>query len=251
LQRFIFFKVFNKRQILKQIIMITKIRLRMLGLITLLFVVSIKSYSQKQERDLAEFYKISFAIGGYLEIIQGQNQSVVLEGDQSEMENVITSVDNGRLRIYSKNYLGQMHDLKVYITVKELSDITVAGSGDVVMNSSLKTEDLNLEISGSGNIRVSDLNANKVELQVTGSGNILVKGISKERIDVNVTGSGDVKASELQTKDADINITGSGSVEIFATENLTNNIVGSGNLYYKGHPKINSHVTGSGRTREL
>jgi hypothetical protein len=230
----------------------TKIKLqKLLGLTILLFVLSISCIAQKQERNLAEFNKISFAAGGYMEIIQGDKQSVVVEGSTSELDHIITSVENGKLRIYTKNYIDQFHDLKIYITVKELSDITVAGSGDVVMNSSLKTENLNLEISGSGDIRISDLSANKVELQIAGSGNISVKGVSSERIDVNVTGSGDVKASELQTKSADVNITGSGSVEIFTTDFLDNTIVGSGNLFYKGNPKIDSHITGSGRIKEL
>jgi hypothetical protein len=230
----------------------TRINLqKLMGLISLFLILAINTKAQKQERDLPEFYKISFATGGYLEIVQGEKQSVVLEGNQSELDNIITTVDNGRLRIYTKNYIEQIHDLKVYITVKELSDITVAGSGDVVMNSSLTTRSINLEISGSGDIKISDLTASKVELQITGSGNINVKGTSTERIDVNVTGSGDVKASELETKNADVNITGSGSVEIFTTDMLEDNIVGSGNLYYKGKPKINSHITGSGRIKEL
>jgi hypothetical protein len=224
---------------------------KVLGLITLLVAISTCGMAQKQQRDMTEFNKISFATGGYLEIIQDDKQSVALEGTQSEIDQIETKVENGRLRIYTKNYVNQIGNLKVYITVKELSDITVAGSGDVVMNSPLKTERLNLEISGSGNIRVFDLSSTKVELQVAGSGNINVKGVSAERIDVNVTGSGDVKASGLQTKIADVNITGSGSVEVNATESIEGNIVGSGNLYYKGNPKINTHITGSGRTREL
>jgi hypothetical protein len=221
------------------------------GLILVLWIISVEGFAQRQERNLNEFYKITFATGGYLEIIQGVKQSVAIEGNMSELEQVITKVDNGRLRIYTQNYIDQIGSLKVYITVTDLSDITVAGSGDVVVNSLLKTQNLNLEISGSGKIRITDLSAAKVELQIAGSGNINVKGNSTDRMDVNVTGSGDVKASELQTKTADVNITGSGSVEIYATEYLEDNIIGSGNLYYKGNPKVNSRITGSGHAREL
>jgi hypothetical protein len=221
------------------------------GLIAILLTISICNFAQQQKRDVAEFNKITFATGGYLEIIQGEKQSVVVQGSQSDMDHIITVVDNDRLRIYTKNYIEQIGDLKVYIIVKNLSDITVAGSGDVVMNSLLRAESLNLEISGSGNIRVYDLTATKVELQIAGSGNINVKGTATERVDVNVTGSGDVKASELRTNHADINITGSGSVEINANETIEGNIIGSGNLYYKGEPKVNTRNTGSGRTRKL
>jgi hypothetical protein len=210
-----------------------------------------QAIAQKEVRDLGYFSKISFATGGYLEIVQGENQKVELEGPQSVLDQIITVIDRDRLRIYTKNYVNQHGDLKIYITVKSLSDITIAGSGDVVVNSQLTTERINLEVTGSGNIRIPELNAVYTEFQVTGSGDIVAKGVSQEKIDINVTGSGNVKASELKTKHADINIAGSGSVEVYATEKLEGNIVGSGSIYYKGDPLVDTRSTGSGKTRPL
>ena len=219
--------------------------------ISLMLFSTCKVSAQRETRDVGFFNKISFTTGGYLEIVQGDTIKVELEGPQSVLEKIITTVDRDRLRIYTKKFIDQYGDLKIYITVRNLTDITVTGSGDVVVNSKLKTESINLEVTGSGNIRIPDLNSIYTELQVTGSGDIVVKGISKEKIDVNVTGSGDVKASDYETKHADINITGSGSVEIYATDKLEGNIVGSGSIYYKGDPLIDTRSTGSGRTKPL
>jgi hypothetical protein len=236
---------------MKTFFKITNKSISLVAILYLLLLIPIEIYAQKQQRSFGEFYKISFATGGYLEINQGDTQLVELEGPQSVLDQIITVVDNGRLRIYTKNYIKQFGDLKVYITVKNLSDITVSGSGDVVMNTSLKTENLNLEITGSGNIRMPDLKSIHTELQIAGSGDIMVKGISEEKVDINITGSGDIKASDLQTKHVDINITGSGSAEIFATDKLEGNIVGSGNIYYKGEPILDAKSTGSGKVRPL
>jgi hypothetical protein len=220
-------------------------------LIGLMLISACQVKAQREVREVGYFSKISFTTGGYLEIIQGDSIKIELEGPQSVCEKIITSVSGDKLHIYTKRLIEQYGNLKIYITVRNLSDITVAGSGDVVVNSKLNTESINLEVTGSGNIRIPDLNATYTELQVTGSGDINVKGISNEKIDVNVTGSGDVKASELETKHADINITGSGSAEIYATEKLEGNIVGSGSIYYRGNPLIDTKSTGSGRTKPL
>jgi hypothetical protein len=219
--------------------------------ISCLLLTTNQAIAQRQVRDLGYFSKISLASGGYLEIVQGDTQLVELEGPQSMLDQLNTVIDRDRLRIYTKNFIDQFGDLKIYITVKNLSDITIAGSGDVVVNSRLSTESINLEITGSGNIRIPDLNSVYTECQVAGSGDIDVKGVSQEKIDINVTGSGDVKASELKTKHADINIAGSGSVEVNVTDKLEGNIVGSGSIYYKGDPLIDTRSTGSGRTKPL
>lgn len=228
-----------------------KFQIAFISLLLLVIISPEQVSAQRESRDLGYFSKISFATGGYLEVVQGDTISVELEGPQSVLDQVHTVIDRDRLRIYTKRFIDQYGDLKIYVTVKNLTDITVAGSGDVVVNSTLKTESINLEVTGSGNIRIPELSSVYTEMQVTGSGDIIAKGTSEEKIDVNVTGSGDVKASELETKHADINVTGSGSVEIFATEKLEGNIVGSGSIYYKGDPLIDTRSTGSGRTKPL
>lgn len=241
----------------KQILLVMKLIFKIFQIPVLtfslvcLFLTSNQAAAQRQVRELGYFSKISFTTGGYLEIIQGDSQRVELEGPQSVIDQIITVIDRDRLRIYTKNFINQYGDLKIYITVKNLSDITIAGSGDVVVNSGLNTESINLEVTGSGNLRIPELKSNYTELQITGSGDIVVKGVSEEKIDINVTGSGGVKASELKTKHADINIAGSGSVEIYATEKLEGNIVGSGSIYYKGNPLIDTRSTGSGKTKPL
>lgn len=221
------------------------------GIAICLLILPSTANAQREVRELDYFNKISFTTGGYLEIVQGDTQKIELEGPQSVLEKIITAIDGDRLRIYSKKFIDQYGDLKIYITVRNLTDVTVAGSGDVIVNSPLKTESINIEVTGSGNIRIPDLTSIYTELQVTGSGDIIVKGVSKEKVEINVTGSGDVKASEYETKLVDVNVTGSGSAEIYATEKLEGNIVGSGSIYYKGNPLIDTKSTGSGRTKPL
>lgn len=213
--------------------------------------ISTSVFGQKIVRQHGDFNKISLATGGYLEIVQGNEQLIELEGPQSVLDKVITIVDKNRLRIYSKDYIPQYGELRIYITVKELVDITVTGSGDVVLDSPLNVENINLEITGGGNIRIPEFTANSVEFQITGSGNITVNGTCKGNIDANITGSGNLKASGFEADNADINLTGSGHAEVFIINTLEGNIFGSGNIYYKGDPIINVKTLGPGKTKPL
>ena len=112
--------------------------------------------------------------------------------------------------------------------------------------------ELKIELSGSGNVKISSLQAPKLSATITGSGDIYLSGDNDQaEMDATITGSGSIKADEMRVANATIHITGSGSARVNVLKELETDITGSGSVQYRGNPMINAHSTGSGRTTAL
>jgi hypothetical protein len=207
----------------------------------------------KEVRNVDQFSGVSLAISANVFLTQGPVQKVEVEGDKTSLEEIETEVNNGTLKIHTKDmFHGNFGKVSVYITVPAINALTVSGSGDITANSDINSDELDLNISGSGSIRFSALSAGEVSANITGSGNIEVSaGQARSDLEVVVTGSGSLSAEGFSAAKADVTITGSGSAKIWAVEELETNITGSGNVAYKGNPLVNANSTGSGKTHSI
>ena len=267
---------------------------RFLTLIALLLSTSVLTAQHREVRDVENFTKISFGFAGKLYLKQGSPQKVELEGNRDILEEIETEVDGGRLRIGKE---GKWFDwdfgndkITVYITVPNIEGVSVSGSGDIVGQSKIRTDDLELKVSGSGSMELDVEAKGDVEADVSGSGNMNLRGhfesfesdvsgsgrvVLRANIDntasfgisgsgkieasgsadfvrTRISGSGKVLAADLETKRCEVRISGSGDVEINVISELDATISGSGSVSYRGNPKkVNSNASGSGKVRKI
>jgi hypothetical protein len=207
----------------------------------------------KEIRDASQFSAISLAISADVFLAQGPVQKIEIEGDKASLEEIETVVHDGILKIETKDrFHGNLGKVSVTITVTGIEALTVSGSGDIAAGSDVKTDELDLTVSGSGSIRFIALTAREVSATITGSGNIDVSsGQAQDELDVEITGSGSFSAEGFSVPEVDVNITGSGSARVWAVKELETDITGSGNVAYRGNPLVDANSTGSGRTRPI
>jgi hypothetical protein len=207
----------------------------------------------KEIRDVSQFSALSLAISADVFLTQGPVQKIEIEGDKAALEEIETVVNDATLKIRTKDkFHGNIGKVSVYITMPEINGLSVAGSGDISARSDIRTDELDLNVSGSGSILFNGLSAREVSATITGSGNIDISaGQAGSELDVVITGSGSFSAEGFSVEEADVTITGSGSARVWAVKELESNITGSGNVVYKGEPQVNASSTGSGRTRSI
>ncbi len=219
--------------------------------LTLVVACSINQLSgQEENRDVSGFNSISFILPGTLEIVQGTKESLVLKGSVEDLEKIITKVEGEELKIYTKSHGVNLSDVRIYITVVNLDELNIAGSGDVSIKNALTGNDFELNLSGSGDVYCNRIEVSELEINLAGSGDVTIAGKVNE-VEISVAGSGDVTADELESEEAEVSIAGSGSVKVWATKKLESSIVGSGDVYYKGNPLVDSDTIGSGSIRSL
>lgn len=255
---------------------------------------SLVQAQNRETRTVPSFTRISYRVPGTLYLKQGSPQKVELEGPKNVLQEVETEVSGDRLIIGKEGKWmdwnwGEKDNIKVYITVPTIEGISVSGSGDLLAEDKITAGNLDLNVSGSGSMRVAFAATGNVEADVSGSGDIDLKGScnnfdsdvsgsgkvyaslaiqgmadfgisgsgkieiqgSAKNAKAGISGSGRVNAANLTVETCDIRISGSGDMDISVKEELEANITGSGNVTYTGDPKrVNSHASGSGHVRK-
>lgn len=231
---------------------ITIVMLALLGLFNSNVMGASLFQDKKETRNVGDFDEIGLAIPANLYLTQGTKNEVIIEADEDLLEKIETEVHGSSLNIkFEKwyNYRG-IGDINVYITVKDIKELVVSGSGDIMAKSAIKSDKLSFIVSGSGSVLIDDLTVNDVSAMITGSGDVKIQGkVKANELDATVTGSGDFDSKDIEFKEADLSITGSGSIQAFVSGELDATITGSGRIYYKGNPVIDADITGSGKIK--
>ncbi|MBL7965959.1 MAG: DUF2807 domain-containing protein [Prolixibacteraceae bacterium] len=228
-----------------------------LSFIFLAFIVATTQLrAEEQTRKVDPFTEISLRIGANVHLEQGAKHSLEIVAKPSTLDEIITEVKEGKLiiRFPNKNYLWkdfQPGEITIYVSAPEINGLGVSGSGDIIAEDEIKTKILDMAVSGSGNIKLSDLNAERVKTTISGSGDIVISGSNPAQdLSVTISGSGNFKGLNYSADDVSVKIAGSGNVGIEANKNLYVRLAGSGNVTYKGKPLIDQSIAGSGSVRK-
>ncbi len=180
-----------------------------------------------EPRSMTAFNSVELRGSADVNITFGNSESVSIEADDNILPLIVTSIQNQRLIIALK------------------SNITIHSSTPVRVNVTMNSLQ-NIELSGSGNIKITNLDVDTIQIDLPGSSNITANGITNS-IAVNLSGSGNIYCDEVKAKNATVTLGGSGNITVFASDSLDAKIPGSGTIRYSGDPNLVNHsVTGSG-----
>ena len=180
-----------------------------------------------------------------IEVIQSTETRIIVQGESNLLNYIRTTVQGSVLTVDTRNNacFNSNYPINLTIYTPELESATLTGSGNIDCNQ-LLTDELFLNISGSGNI---DFRAEttSINASIVGSGNINLRGVAINA-DFSITGSGSIFAYDLPVDVCSSRISGSGNMYLMVFDLLDIIISGSGSIFYKGNPQINSTISGSG-----
>ena len=201
-----------------------------------------------QEKQLSAYDRIE-VLGSYDVIFtDGEVGKIKIKAPDNILPLIQTEVSDGLLRIDTgKNRYKLKEPIIIYVPVdSRLKQVVIKGSADIYTEKSLETKALEVDVYGSGDVRLQ-VEASSLALKIDGSGDIRVGG-KTDNLSININGSGDVEVPNLKAEKAVINISGSGDVSAYVTEDVDISIAGSGDVTIKGNPKkVKQKINGSGR----
>ena len=204
-----------------------------------------------EDRAAKDFHALEIDVPGKITVHTGPNFKVTVKCEETiigYLETVVRSDD--RLHIYFSEDVYDVDDLEIIVTAPSFDAFEINGSAEVICDDPLDGNDLDLDISGSGSMELTDVDYDDIRAEVSGSGDLLLKGIA-DRLIFNVSGSGDLNALDCPVREADLRVSGSGSIRCDVSEKLKARISGSGNVWYKGNPSLDVDISGSGKVRKL
>lgn len=208
-----------------------------------------------QKREVSAFTEISLRIGANVHLKQGNTQTVEVKGKETTLEKLITEVKDRKLVIRYPNdsWFSKWNPgtVDIYVTIPQIDGLSVSGSGSIISDGVIESRILDVMVSGSGDVKLDDLKAEKVSAGVSGSGNIHLLGKQNAaELKAVISGSGNIKASDFPADNVEVKIGGSGNCRVNAVKKLYARLAGSGNVTYRGNPSVDSSVAGSGTVRE-
>ncbi len=202
------------------------------------------------ERSVGSYDAIALAGWFDVELVDGDEGEITLEGESNLLEYIKTEVKDGKLVIKTEKGVNLRPSswskgINITVPIESVNSVSLSGSGDVVGKTTIKADDFQTRISGSGDI-VLTVEATSIEATMSGSGDITLDGKTTD-LDVQVSGSGDIKAYGLEAEFVKAQVSGSADIKVTANQSIEARVSGSGDISYRGNPKkINTKSSGSG-----
>jgi hypothetical protein len=219
-----------------------------LSIILILF--TTLAFSQKKEtRDVTGFNSVGLSIHADLYLSQGSSYKVEIEASEEDLAKIETIVKDGHLKIKSNQNNARIKDVKIWVTTPDINGIHMSGSGLIMAETPITSDEMEIRISGSGKIKIDELKGGECEVSISGSGDVYLGGTARE-VGLRISGSGSIHAADLRVNECDVRLSGSGGCEVDATEELNVSISGSGRVTYYSNPQFDVSISGSGKVRK-
>lgn len=201
-------------------------------------------------RNVDNFHALEVNVPGDVEVRIADEYKVEVTCESSVIAYLETVEDDGVLKIHFDRDVFDVDNLKVRVWAPSWDGFRINGSADVDVPDAIQGDQLNLGISGSGNLKVFNVDFNKIDTRVSGSGDVYLAGAADD-LKCTVSGSGNVDALGCPVKTATVTVSGSGDVRVNVSENLNVTVSGSGDVEYEGNPQVTKQVSGSGNVRKI
>jgi len=184
-------------------------------------------------RQLSNFTGIRSSGANPITVNYGDEFKVELKGSSNLIPYFKTEVVNSKVYLNYENASVHKDDIEITVTLPVLKSISLSGSGKVIIDGDFPLIDFfNIDVSGSGKL-------------------LLTNHLNADDLDITISGSGEIVLDKLAAKRADISISGSGDARLKVQNDLKANISGSGKVYYLGNPIVTSRISGSGKIIQI
>jgi hypothetical protein len=201
-----------------------------------------------QTRAVGDFTSIEVDYPAQVFITQGNSVSVKVEAEDNLQPGLQTQVRGNTLQIFYKADEGERVNptktVKITIVVKDLQDVEFDSAGELTVEG-LETQDLEISLSGAGNLKLIEVLLEKLTVNLSGAGSMTASGTA-DNLRVIISGFGDFDGKDLQSQTAYVNISGAGSATLWVENDLDATISGAGSVNYYGSPSVTKQISGVG-----
>jgi hypothetical protein len=206
-----------------------------------------KGSAVTETRHADGFDRIQLSGDATVEYTQDSIYFLEVTGQANVLAVLKTEVKGGELKVFYERNVWDHSRVLVKVHSPKAIGFSVSGSGDILVQDSLKSDNLSSQVTGSGNLIIPKLKATSLSAAISGSGNLKILKGTVTTENFVVSGSGNLEALELLCAHNSSKVSGSGNISVNVSEDLNVEISGSGDVKYKGRPAITSEISGSGR----
>jgi len=200
---------------------------------------------QTQTRNVGEYSGVRAAEGIDVYLVKGNKESVRVEATGTPVEDVITEVSGGYLKIHMRD--GQYRDrisVKVYATYVKLNKLSASSAANIFSDGAISTNSLEISASSAGSVEIA-ISAGDVEVSASSAGEVELNGTAAS-LDVDASSAGEVDAYDLEAGRVEARASSAGSIKVSVTKELDAHASSGGSIRYRGNPNKSMTNSSSG-----
>lgn len=148
--------------------------------------------------------------------------------------------DGGKLKID----FGKSRYMRAYVSFKTLEKITVSGACDVQVNGIINVPALDIVLSGASDFK-GEVKTNDLQLNISGASDARLSG-TVTAATIMASGASDVKGFDLQVENCQVKASGASDINITVNKELSVSATGASDVRYKGNCVIKElHSSGA------
>ena len=235
------FPIYHKTLIMKTISQ----AFRFFGLLLLctLFSLSLSAQSisgsgnvVEKDRNISGFTAIQVSSGVDVHIKQGNSDKVIVKTDDNLQDRIKTELSGGTLKITAKGSIRKAKAFDVYITAKDLTEISASSGSDVEGDGTLAFDKLRLNMSSGSDVELS-IDAKELHCELSSGSDADLDG-KVGKLVVKASGGSDLKAKGLQVQDCKLRVSGGSDAFVNVNGDLDMEASGASDIHYSGSPSV-------------
>lgn len=213
--------------------------------------VEVSASSQTDWSSLTGFTRLDLKGGYHVILHPGATARIEVDATEEAKQHLRGYLSGEELHVEMEDRWFKRFDdqITLHIYADELTAIDASGAVSVSHESVLKTESLDIDVSGAGKINL-EVEVDRLDAEISGAGQYLMAGRAREA-HFKTSGAGEVRAFDLVCEAVEVRISGAGSAQVHATQSLKTKISGAGSVVYDGNPsEIDQRTSGAGSVRK-
>ncbi|RYZ22904.1 MAG: DUF2807 domain-containing protein [Chitinophagaceae bacterium] len=181
--------------------------------------------------------------GGIDLYVSAGTEAVAVSATKTEFRDRIkTEVKNGVLKIWYESKSGininfsDDKKLKAYVSYKTLSSLEASGGCDVVVDGTIKSNELRMHLSGGSDFK-GKVDVDNLKVNQSGGCDVNIAGRAGT-LSVDASGGSDFNGYDLVTEICDLEASGGSDVEVTANKELSAQATGASDIHYRGKPNV-------------
>ena len=221
-----------------------------LSLITFIGMAANGNSDKTEIRNVSSFNGIKVSTGIDLYITMGTVEEVKIVAEDDIIDNLITEVKDGTLRIYMKqsnnwfNWNSGNQTRKAYVTVKELQKIDASSGSGVQSENMLKGENLEVKASSGSDVTL-DIYYKSFSLDTSSGSDAKISGKTKN-FKAEASSGSDINAQDLESSICRVSVSSGSDASVDVTDELYAKASSGADVRYYGNPQVKDIDESSG-----
>ena len=205
----------------------------------------------KREYDIDDFSDIDINSAFRVNIKQGEEFSLVINGRKEDVDHVVVEKTGSTL---SMDYKGdaaklsrQRNEINVYIVMPVLTAVKF-GSASKVYITDFDEDYLDISLNGAAYAEM-EINVNSIKANIEGASKLTLLG-SGNRLDAIVSGASTLNALDYEVNETEVETHSASTARVYASDRLIIRTHGASNVTYRGNADVDIEKSGTSSVRK-